>query len=64
MLFVANNPLQSRRPPLSDQNTKRRETAQDVDARRWQDPLGAVAKARDQVLKKRLSNGAFARYSR
>jgi hypothetical protein len=55
VLFVANKPLESSRPALSEANTERRESVQDIDARLWQDPLGAVAKARDQALKKSVS---------
>lgn len=51
VVFVANKPLESSRPVQPEQRVERREATQDIDARLWQDPLTAVAKARDLVLK-------------
>ncbi|HQR20477.1 MAG TPA: hypothetical protein PLE54_11750 [Burkholderiaceae bacterium] len=50
--FVITKPmLESSRPAISEPRLERREAAQDVDARLWQDPFGAVAKARERPQK-------------
>jgi hypothetical protein len=48
--FISNAPLETSRPALAEPQLKRSGAAQDVDARLWQDPFGAVAKAREQTL--------------
>ena len=49
-------PLESTRPPANEPKVERRFSDQDVDARLWQDPLGAVARAREELAKKELTN--------
>jgi len=48
---ISKAPLETSRPPLSETRLERNEAAQDVNARLWQDPFGAVDKAREQTLK-------------
>ena len=50
-MFVSRPPLESSRPDLKPTQLERREVAQDIDSRLWQDPFDAVAKARESVLK-------------
>ena len=45
-------PLESTRPPADEPSVGQRFSDQDVDARLWQDPLGAVARAREELAKK------------
>lgn len=50
--FVATKPpLESARPTEGQLAVERRVAAQDADARLWQDPFGAVRKARERSLK-------------
>ena len=50
-LFVSRTSLESSRPGLNEPQIETRAATQDVDARLWQDPFGAVAKAREQEPK-------------
>jgi hypothetical protein len=50
-LFVSHAPLETSRPTQTEPYLDRTEAAQDVDARLWQDPFGAVASAREKVSK-------------
>ncbi|XHS76516.1 hypothetical protein ACFJGW_12330 [Burkholderiaceae bacterium UC74_6] len=55
-LFVREAPLQNTRPASNEARLERRDTGgtkaeQNVEARLWQDPLGAVAKFRAELLK-------------
>jgi hypothetical protein len=52
VVFVATKPLESSRPALPEPQAERRQAAQDVEARLWQDPFSAVAKAREAAQKK------------
>ena len=45
-------PLECTRPPADEPSVGQRFSDQDVDARLWQDPLGAVARAREELAKK------------
>lgn len=51
--FVLREPLlQSTRPAANEPRIEQRFAAQDVDARLWQDPLGAVMRAREERVRK------------
>jgi len=50
-LVINKAPLETSRPALTEPHIERIEAAQDVEARLWQDPFGAVDKAREQMLK-------------
>lgn len=50
-LVITKPMLESSRPAISEPHFERRETSQDIEARLWQDPLGAVAKARERAQK-------------
>ena len=50
-LVINKAPLETSRPALTEPHIERIEAAQDVEARLWQDPFGAVDKAREQTLK-------------
>ena len=50
-LVISKPPLESSRPAIAEPHLERREAAQDIDARLWQDPFGAVAKARERSKK-------------
>lgn len=50
-LIVTKPPLESSRPAITEPGLERREAAQDIDARLWQDPFGAVVKARERPKK-------------
>lgn len=50
-LFISSAPLETSRPALADSQLERRDALQNVDARLWQDPFSAVAKAREPLLK-------------
>lgn len=49
--FIGKTPLESSRPTLTEPRIETRAAVQDIDARLWQDPFGAVAKGRAQELK-------------
>lgn len=51
-LFVREIPLETHRPPAGDQRMEQHFSLQDIDARLWQDPFGAVAKGRAEARKK------------
>jgi len=51
VIFVANKPLESSRPAQPEQRVELRKAAQDTDARLWQDPFAAVAKARERATR-------------
>ncbi|MFY9513201.1 MAG: hypothetical protein WAQ05_19740, partial [Rubrivivax sp.] len=51
VIFVANKPLESSRPVQPEQRFERSAAAQDADARLWQDPFAAVAKARERAAR-------------
>lgn len=50
-VLISKAPLESSRPVLAEPHLESREAAQDIDARLWQDPFGAVAKAREKAAK-------------
>jgi len=50
-LFVSQAPYRSNRPVQAEPFLAHQESPQDIDARLWQDPFGAIAKAREQMLK-------------
>ena len=50
-LFISKPPLESSRPAISEPHLERLEAAQDIETRLWQDPFGAVAKARERTSK-------------
>ncbi|MQA20153.1 hypothetical protein [Rugamonas rivuli] len=50
-LFIRAVPLEATRPPVSEQKIERTSASQDMDARLWQDPFGAVARAREEAQK-------------
>lgn len=51
VIFVANKPLESSRPAQPEQRIERSSAAQDTDARLWQDPFAAVARARERAAR-------------
>ena len=50
-IFVATKPLESSRPNQPEQRLERTLADQDTDARLWQDPFAAVAKARERAAR-------------
>ncbi len=50
-IFVATKPLESSRPIQPEQRLERTAADQDTDARLWQDPFAAVAKARERAAR-------------
>ncbi|OEZ61778.1 hypothetical protein [Duganella sp. HH105] len=50
-LFIRAVPLEATRPPVNEQRMDRGSASQDMDARLWQDPFGAVARAREAARK-------------
>lgn len=56
--FVAIQPLHTGRPVQPEQRSERRASLQDVDARLWQDPLDAVARAQGQAQRARLPDAS------
>lgn len=57
-LFVREIPLETHRPPASDPGMEQHFSLQDVDARLWQDPFGAVARGRAELRKKSPAKAA------
>ena len=51
-LFFRAVPLETIRPPANEPRIQQTKTGQDADARLWQDPFGAVAKAREEAQKR------------
>lgn len=51
--FVREIPLEANRPPAGDQRIEQHFSLQDIDARLWQDPFGAIAKGRAEAAKKK-----------
>jgi hypothetical protein len=54
-LFIRAVPLEATRPPVNEQRLERGSASQDMDARLWQDPFGAVARAREAAHKHKAS---------
>jgi len=52
VLFIRDVPLETTRLPASEPSIQRYAATQDVDARLWQDPFGAVARAREDAAKR------------
>lgn len=50
-LFIRSVPLEATRPPVNEPKIERTSALQDMDARLWQDPFGAVARAREEAGK-------------
>lgn len=51
-LFFRAVPLEAMRPPVNEPRIQQTRTGQDMDARLWQDPFGAVARAREEAQKR------------
>jgi hypothetical protein len=51
-LFIRAVPLEATRPPVNEPKIQQTSTEQDMDARLWQDPFGAVARAREEAQKR------------
>lgn len=51
-LIFRDEPLQGVRPPANEPRVDIRLAGQDIDARLWQDPFGAIARAREEAAKK------------
>ena len=51
-VLISKAPLETSRPALTEPHLESRQAVQDIDARLWQDPFGAVAKAREQIAKR------------
>ncbi len=51
VLFIREVPLETTRLPVNEPRIQQRSVVQDVDARLWQDPFGAVARAREEAYK-------------
>lgn len=50
-LFIRAVPLEATRPPVNEPKIEQTIASQDMDARLWQDPFGAVARAREDAQK-------------
>jgi len=50
-LVISKAPLETSRPATSGPHFERLEAAQDIDARLWEDPFRAVARARERIQK-------------
>jgi len=50
--FLREAPLEGSRPAANEPRLEQRFGEQDIDARLWQDPFGAVARARDAAIRK------------
>ncbi|SFM16323.1 hypothetical protein [Variovorax sp. OV329] len=59
VLFIREVPLETTRLPVNEPRIQQG-VAQDVDARLWQDPFGAVAKAREEARKRDAEQAAQA----
>lgn len=51
-LFLHESPLEGTRPAANEPRIEQHFDVQDVDARLWQDPLGAIARAREERARK------------
>lgn len=51
VLFVREVPLQTTRLPVNEPRLEQRYSLQDIDARLWQDPFGAIVRARAEAAK-------------
>lgn len=51
VLFVREVPLETTRLPVNEPRLQQQTSTQDTDARLWQDPFGAVARAREEARK-------------
>ncbi|TQK03506.1 hypothetical protein [Herbaspirillum sp. SJZ107] len=52
VLFIRTVPLEATRLPVSEPKIQQASAGQDMDARLWQDPFGAVARAREEARKR------------
>jgi hypothetical protein len=52
VLFIRAVPLEPTRLPVNEPKIQQTSTEQDMDARLWQDPFGAVARAREEAQKR------------
>jgi hypothetical protein len=52
VLFIRAVPLEATRLPVNEPKIEQSSTEQDMDARLWQDPFGAVARAREEAKKR------------
>jgi hypothetical protein len=52
VLFIRTVPLEATRLPVSGPKVQQASAGQDMDARLWQDPFGAVARAREEARKR------------
>lgn len=52
VLFIREVPLETTRLPVNEPRIQQGSSVQDVDARLWQDPFGAVARAREEAHKR------------
>ncbi|HRP27442.1 MAG TPA: hypothetical protein PLG77_03310 [Burkholderiaceae bacterium] len=56
-IFIGRSPLESSRPQLEEPPIEHRVATQDIDARLWQDPIGAVAKTQAEAVDKSSLEG-------
>ena len=52
VLFIREVPLETTRLPVTEPRIQQSSTMQDVDARLWQEPLGAIARSREDAAKR------------
>ena len=50
-LVIREVPREGARPAANEPKIEQRFAAQDIDARLWQDPFGAVMRARDEIAR-------------
>jgi hypothetical protein len=60
VLFIRAVPLEATRLPVNEPKIQQASTEQDMDARLWQDPFGAVARAREETQKRNLAEATAA----
>ena len=57
-LVLRETALEAMRPAANEARVEQRFTEQDIDARLWQDPFGAVARAREDLEKSSARKGS------
>ncbi|MDM0114527.1 hypothetical protein QTI66_20410 [Variovorax sp. J22R133] len=60
VLFIRDVPLETTRLPVNEPRIQQASVMQDVDARLWQDPFGAIARAREEAAKRDAKKAAEA----